>query len=124
VLLPLVASKIALPLIAAGGICDGRSMAAAFALGVLLCAIYVFPRWADNNVNSRLDMVVALVDDGGFQIDKYVANTVDYATVNGHFYSDKAPGVALLGAPIYAVLSMLGRFECVTDPIAVRDPLS
>ena len=33
VLLPLVASKIDLPLIAAGGICDGRSMAAAFALG-------------------------------------------------------------------------------------------
>ena len=33
VLLPLVASKVAVPLIAAGGICDGRSMAAAFALG-------------------------------------------------------------------------------------------
>lgn len=33
VLLPLVASKVDLPLIAAGGICDGRSMAAAFALG-------------------------------------------------------------------------------------------
>ncbi len=28
----------------------------------------------------------------------------------------------LAGATIYA--SMLGRFECVTDPIAVRDPLS
>lgn len=33
VLLPLVCSKIALPVIAAGGITDGRSMAAAFALG-------------------------------------------------------------------------------------------
>jgi enoyl-[acyl-carrier protein] reductase II len=33
VLLPLVASKVDVPLIAAGGICDGRSMAAAFALG-------------------------------------------------------------------------------------------
>jgi enoyl-[acyl-carrier protein] reductase II len=33
VLLPLVASKTALPIIAAGGITDGRSMAAAFALG-------------------------------------------------------------------------------------------
>lgn len=33
VLLPLICSKIALPVIAAGGIADGRSMAAAFALG-------------------------------------------------------------------------------------------
>jgi enoyl-[acyl-carrier protein] reductase II len=33
VLLPLVCSKVAVPVIAAGGIADGRSMAAAFALG-------------------------------------------------------------------------------------------
>jgi len=33
VLLPLVCSKVTVPVIAAGGICDGRSMAAAFALG-------------------------------------------------------------------------------------------
>lgn len=33
VLLPLVASKVDVPLIAAGGICDGATMAAAFALG-------------------------------------------------------------------------------------------
>src|SRR5262249_24060228 len=33
VLLPLVCSKVEVPVIAAGGICDGASMAAAFALG-------------------------------------------------------------------------------------------
>jgi len=33
VLLPLVCSHVDVPVIAAGGICDGRSMAAAFALG-------------------------------------------------------------------------------------------
>lgn len=33
VLLPLVTSKVDVPVIAAGGVCDGRSMAAAFALG-------------------------------------------------------------------------------------------
>jgi enoyl-[acyl-carrier protein] reductase II len=33
VLLPLVASKVDVPIVAAGGICDGRSMAAAFVLG-------------------------------------------------------------------------------------------
>jgi enoyl-[acyl-carrier protein] reductase II len=33
VLVPLIASELDVPIIAAGGICDGRSMAAAFALG-------------------------------------------------------------------------------------------
>ena len=33
VLIPLIASHVDVPIIAAGGICDGRSMAAAFALG-------------------------------------------------------------------------------------------
>jgi enoyl-[acyl-carrier protein] reductase II len=33
VLLPLIASRVDIPVIAAGGICDGRSMAAAFVLG-------------------------------------------------------------------------------------------
>jgi enoyl-[acyl-carrier protein] reductase II len=33
VLIPLIASKVDVPIVAAGGICDGRSMAAAFALG-------------------------------------------------------------------------------------------
>jgi hypothetical protein len=66
--------------------------------------VYTFPRWADPNENSRLDMVIAIVDDHTFQIDPYVANTVDYATRGGHFYSDKAPGIALLGVPIYAAI--------------------
>lgn len=70
----------------------------------LLVSVYFFPRWADPNQNSRLDMVVAIVDDGTFEIDPYVSNTVDYAEIDGHYYSDKAPGVALLGVPVYASL--------------------
>lgn len=65
---------------------------------------YFFPRWADPNQNSRLDMIVAIVQDGTFQIDKYVSNTVDYAKVGEHYYSDKAPGAAFLGVPVYWVL--------------------
>jgi hypothetical protein len=71
---------------------------------LLLCYTYTLPRWADPNQNSRLDMVVAVVDDGTFHIDDYVENTVDYAKVGGHYYSDKAPGVAFMGVPVYAVL--------------------
>ena len=71
-------------------------------LVLLACYAYTFPRWADPNQNSRLDMVVAVVEDNTFQIDKYVANTVDYAKVGDHYYSDKAPGTAFLGIPFYA----------------------
>lgn len=77
------------------------------ALMLLLSYVYFFPRWADPNQNSRIDMIVAVVDDGTFMIDKYVGNTVDYAKVNGHYYSDKPPGSAFLGIPIYAGLKVI-----------------
>lgn len=69
--------------------------------------VYTFPRWADPNQNSRLDMVFAVVEDGTFRIDRFVENTVDYAKVGEHYYSDKAPGTAFLGIPIYAGLKTL-----------------
>jgi hypothetical protein len=74
---------------------------------LLACFGYSFPRWADPNQNSRLDMVFAIVDDHTFQIDRYLANTVDYARVGGHYYSDKAPGIAFLGVPVYAAIRPL-----------------
>jgi hypothetical protein len=73
-------------------------------LTLLVCYVYIFPRWADPNQNSRLDLVVAVVDQGTLRIDDYVDNTVDYAKFEGHYYSDKAPGVAFAGIPVYAAL--------------------
>src|SRR5258706_3885909 len=74
---------------------------------LLACYAYFFPRWADWNQNSRFDLVVALVNDHTLTIDRYVENTGDYATVGGHIYSDKAPGTALLGVPIFAAFRAL-----------------
>lgn len=85
----------------------------------LLCFAWFFPRWADPNQNSRLNMVVAVVDDGTFRIDKYVANTVDYAKVGEHYYSDKAPGTAFLGIPLYAGLRVVLGLP-VVDQLTVR----
>ena len=76
-------------------------------VALMICYTYSFPRWADPNQNSRLDMVVAIVEDRTFQIDRYVDNTVDYAKVGDHYYSDKAPGAAFLGVPIYAGLKLV-----------------
>jgi hypothetical protein len=98
----------------------GRSRLLLFLL-TLFCSTYFFPRWADVNVNSRLDMVFAIVHDGTLRIDRYVRNTVDYAMVDGHYYSDKAPGAALLGVPLYAPFSLLmdtSLVRSMTDRLA------
>ncbi len=91
-----------------------RRASALLFLAALIAYVYFFPRWADPNQNSRLDMVVAVVDDGTFQIDRYVSNTVDYAKIDGHYYSDKAPGVAWLGIPVYAGLRLLIDLPVIT----------
>jgi hypothetical protein len=63
---------------------------------------YFMPQWADWNIDSRLDLVHAIVDDHSLSIDRYDANTWDKALYRHHYYSDKAPGTAMLGVPVYA----------------------
>lgn len=63
---------------------------------------YFMPRWADWNIDSRLDLIHAVVDGHTLQIDRYHWNTWDKAVYRGHYYSDKAPGTAMLGALVYA----------------------
>ena len=70
---------------------------------LLLAYTYVLPRWADWSQNSRLNLVRALVERGTVQIDAYVDNTGDYALYEGHAYTDKPPGLSLVGLPLYAV---------------------
>lgn len=72
-------------------------------LTLLICYGYFFPRWASWSQNSRLDLVMAIVEQGTLNIDSYYENTGDYAYFNGHYYSDKAPGLAFLGVPVYVV---------------------
>jgi hypothetical protein len=60
------------------------------------------PQWADWNIDSRLDLVHAIVDGHTVRIDRYHQNTWDKAVYKGHYYSDKAPGTAILGVPVYA----------------------
>jgi hypothetical protein len=75
------------------------------ALALLFC--YGFfrqvPVW---NEYSRYDLVRALAEDGTTSIDLYQENTGDKAFYNGHYYSDKAPGTAFLGLPVYLLLAL------------------
>lgn len=54
------------------------------------------------NQNSRFDMVRAMLEQHMLRIDAYQDNTEDKAISNGHFYSDKAPGLAFLALPAAA----------------------
>ncbi|NJN95485.1 MAG: hypothetical protein HC875_15930 [Anaerolineales bacterium] len=76
-------------------------------LTLLFCYGYFFPRWAEWNQNSRMDLTLALVEQGTIRIDDYYENTGDYAVYDGHIYTDKAPGTSLLGTPTYFVFRLL-----------------
>ena len=56
------------------------------------------------NQNARFDLVRAIVERGTLRIDAYAENTEDKAEREGHFYSDKAPGVSLMAVPVYAAV--------------------
>ncbi len=56
------------------------------------------------NQNSRFDLLRAIVERGTLQIDAYQENTEDKVPFNGHFYSDKAPGLVFLAVPVALVV--------------------
>ena len=76
-------------------------------LVLLFCYAYFFPRWAEWNQNSRMDLTLAIVEQGTIRIDDYYQNTGDYAVYGGHIYTDKAPGTSFLGVPAYFVFKSL-----------------
>lgn len=83
-----------------------RAWAVALAL---LCTFGFFvgpPAW---NQNSRLALTRALVERGDPIIDDWHATTGDKSFRDGHFYSDKAPGVSLLSTVPYAAFFVFRR---------------
>jgi hypothetical protein len=74
------------------------------ALG-LACVLLVlfFHQWAGWNGNSRLLTVYALVEEGTLRADRWRGLTGDYAELDGHLYSDKAPLASFVVTPFYWV---------------------
>jgi hypothetical protein len=86
---------------------------------LLAFAVYAYfmPRWADWNIDSRLDLTHAIVDGQTFRIDKYHWNTWDKAVYQGHYYSDKAPGTAFLGAVVYGTFALARGAPLLGDSV-------
>jgi hypothetical protein len=61
------------------------------------------------NQNSRFALVRAITNEGTLSIDPFKHATGDKAEHNGHFYSDKAPGIALAAVPVVAALRPIYR---------------
>lgn len=81
---------------------------------LLLAFTYLyFHQGSDPNQASRLGLVHALVERHATDITPDHALTIDKGRFQGKMYSDKAPGVAFLLTPAYAILratdAVLGR---------------
>lgn len=79
-----------------------------FALLLLSYAFFWQPR--DWNTASRLMLTYALVDRGTIQLDGLNDQTRDIAFFDGHFYTDKLPGLSLLAVPAYAAAKAIFRY--------------
>jgi hypothetical protein len=73
---------------------------AAILIGVVIFFSFIyFYEGGGWNQNSRFDLLRAIVERHTLQIDAYHENTQDKAHSNGHYYSDKAPGLVFLAVP-------------------------
>ena len=86
---------------------------------VVLISYAYFYEGGGWNQNSHFDLVRAIVEQGTLRIDSYYENTNDTAFANGHYYSDKAPGLALLAVPVALATRPLMRAAGV-DPASAR----
>lgn len=67
------------------------------------------------NPNSRLDLTRALASGDGLVIDRFVRNTGDWAYHEGHYYTNKSPGLSFLALPAFLLTNRLnGNSESVT----------
>src|ERR1700676_1636168 len=73
---------------------------AAVLLGLVIFFSFIyFYEGGGWNQNSRFDLLRAIVERHTLQIDPYHQNTQDKAHFQGHYYSDKAPGLVFLAVP-------------------------
>ncbi len=66
-----------------------------------------FVHWTGWVEDSYFDLTRSIADEGRLQIDSYYNNTGDRAFYDGHYYSNKAPGMSFLAVPVYTAWKFL-----------------
>ncbi len=91
------------------------------ALSLLVLAVLAYTRMffgvSVPNERSRIYLAVALVDHGTVSIDEPVRRwgpIYDWATREGRYYTDKAPGSSLLGAAAYGAARLVTSADAWT----------
>ncbi len=78
------------------------------ALAVLAMAVPFLRDWSTQPA-SRYLYTVAVYEDHSFRLDPYARSLgLDYAVIDGHHYSDKAPYQPMAAVPAYALYRFLG----------------
>src|SRR5262249_8919349 len=100
---------------------DRRAGALVIAAFGILTVLFTgqFPPFTNPNELSRLDMIYAAVENRTFRIDEalqVLGDHEDKSVSAGHFYSNKAPGLALAVIPVYRFLRFF--FPRPTSPFA------
>jgi len=72
-----------------------------------------FIQWVWWTSNTHLNLVRAIVDENRFEIDSFYNNTGDRSYYNGHYYSDKLPGLSFLSTPIYFLWKHISNSLCL-----------
>jgi hypothetical protein len=88
-------------------------------VATLLVSYAYFYQGEDWNQNSRFDLTRAIVEQQTLRIDAYQENTGDKAFWAGHFYSEKAPGLALTAIPVWEAGRLAAR-AARKDPSSSR----
>lgn len=60
---------------------------------------------------SRLALTHALVFDRSVRIDRWESGTIDKAFRDGHFYTDKAPGMSFVAVPPLMAMTAVGSID-------------
>lgn len=110
------------------GVRRGPKRAAAWSLLAAAAVLLAWPAPYLEAIRSpnelvRVYLVRALVDERTVRIDTPVqlyGGLADLALRDGHLYSDKAPGLSFLGAPVYAFLRLFRPASAISNRELVR----
>lgn len=76
----------------------------------LFSIYFLFVQWYGWNEESNLALTRAIVNENRFEIDSFANLTGDRAVYNGHYYTDKEPGLSFLASLPYGIWKLVYNF--------------
>jgi hypothetical protein len=64
-------------------------------------------QYSDWQIYSRLGLTLSIVECGQLNIDRFADHTGDRALFEGHYYTDKVPGLSFLAIPSVAATVLI-----------------